>query len=67
MADQESSKPELFKYTMTVTGRLQARDGKEAEAIIRAGLSMTLPIHESLDSIVINTESVMDEFRRRFR
>lgn len=57
---------ELFKFQMVITGRILGHDRKDAEDRLRAGLSLTLPIHEAIDSLVINTEAVSDELRRRF-
>lgn len=57
---------ELFKYRVVITGRLRAGSPREVEAQILAGLIMTLPLHESVDGISINSQSDMEELRRRF-
>lgn len=57
---------DMFKYRLVITGRLRGESGPEVEAAIKAGLTMTLPIHESVDSLTIETSSDMEELRRRF-
>jgi len=57
---------EVFKFQMIITGRIRGYDRKDAEEKVRSGLSLTLPIHEAIDSLVINTEAESDELRRRF-
>lgn len=58
---------ELFKFQLIITGRILGHDRKDAEDRVRTGLSLTLPIHEAIDSLIINTEAVMDELRGRFK
>lgn len=58
---------DLFKYRVVITGRIQSNNRQEVEARLRAGLSFSLPIHESVDELQITTETDVDELRRRFK
>lgn len=60
----------LVDYRITITGRLRAGSGADAQQRLRDGLSMSLPLHESVDDLKIETRSSeedLEEMRRRFR
>lgn len=57
---------DLFKYRVIIAGRIQSNNRHEVEARIRAGFSLTLPIHESVDELTITVETDIDELKRRF-
>lgn len=59
---------ELFGYTITIKGRLRGHSMQDVEAQIKNGLSLSIPLHDSLDDLAIKTwsEETLDELRRRF-
>ena len=59
----------LFQFNVTIQGRVRADTPKEVEDQVKAGLALTLPLHDAVDDLVIRTttlEADTIELERRF-
>lgn len=46
----------LVKYKITIIGRLPSDSRAEANQYVREGISLSFPLHESIDEFLIETE-----------
>lgn len=59
----------LVAFKLTITGQLPADSRADATEKIREGVSLNFPLHESIDSLLIETvpEEMISDMTGRFK
>ena len=55
-----------FQFKLVLMGTIQGENQQEVVEKVKSGLSLALPLHDSIDDLVIEVTGQMDELQGRF-